>query len=340
VTAVTVSPTHRRQGLLGRLAGAQHVAARERGEPVAMLFASEFPIYGRFGYGPATTTAAWNVQSRTTRLVPGPPEDGRVELVAPNDEAVEMARGVYEAHRLTQPGEVWRRPVTWKDDFGLSSDIWGNRWKGFLAVHRDAAGAADGFTRYHAEEKWEDRQPRARVIVDDLIAVTRPAEAALWRFLFDLDLVSTIRAERRTLADRLPWMLTNQRAAVLDDVGDGLWVKLVDIPAALEARRYESSGSVVVELIDRDGLDADAEPIERRVRVALDVSADGARATLTDRSPDVTIDAAALAAAYLGGTRLADATLRSGSDEHRGGALRQLDLLLRTPDAPWCSSFF
>jgi predicted acetyltransferase len=340
VTAVTVAPTHRRRGILGRLAGAQHAAARERGEVVSILFASEFPIYGRFGYGPAVTTTAWTIDTRATRLVPGAPDDGRVELAPATDATRDTARAVFDADRVRQPGEVWRRDITWQDDFGLSNDIWGHRWKGFVALHRDVSGAVDGYARYHAEEKWEDRQPRAQLIVDDFHALTSAAERALWVFLFDIDLVATIRVERRSPADRLPWMLTNLRAAVPTDVGDGLWLKLLDIPVALEARRYEQSGSLVVELIDPHGLDPRGDRIERRTRVALDATPDGARAVATDRPADVTIHAAALGAAYLGGTRLSHAAIYHGWDESRPGALRDLEALLATREMPWCSSFF
>jgi predicted acetyltransferase len=257
-----------------------------------------------------------------------------------SNETIELARNVYEQWRLRQPGEIWRRPITWQDDFGLSADVWGNKWKGFVALHRDAAGTVDGYARYHAEDKWADRQPQMKLVVDDLHGLTEDAELALWQFLFSVDLVATIRAERRSLAERLPWLLTNQRAAVPEDVGDGLWVKLLDVPAALETRRYERSGSLVLELIDRDGADATGSPIERRVRVALDVSLDGARAVITDRSPDLTVQAGAVGAAYLGGTRLARAVLYGGHDEHRLGALAQADELFATYDAPWCSSYF
>ena len=121
VTAVTVSPTERRRGILGRMAAAEHAAARERGDIVAILFASEYPIYGRFGYGPATTTATWTVRTHQTRLVPRPDDDGRIEI-APTDEATrDPAAPSTTTWRVRQPGEVWRRPITWDDDFGLSA---------------------------------------------------------------------------------------------------------------------------------------------------------------------------------------------------------------------------
>ena len=345
ISGVTVMPTHRRHGLLSRMAGSEHAAARERGELVSMLFASEFPIYGRFGYGPATMTAAWNVDVGATRLLADAdgdvdPDAGRIELVRADDETLELARDAYDRWRIRQPGEIWRRPITWRDDFGLADDVWGNRWKGFLVLHRDGAGTVDGFARYHAEEKWVDRQPQNKLIIDDLHGVTDAAELALWRYLFAVDLVTSIRADRRSPAERLPWLLTNHRAAVPDTIGDGLWVKLLDVPAALEARTYERSGSVVLELVDVDGADANRDRIERRIRVALDATPDGAAATLTDRSPDLTVHAGALGAAYLGGTRLSRAALARGFDEHRPGAMAEAEALFVTAETPWCSSFF
>ena len=337
VTGVSVLPTHRRHGLLARMAAVAHADARERGEALGLLFASEYPIYGRFGYGSATTTVTWRIRRGQARFIEG--GSGTLEIVAPDAASLETARGVYEAHRIRQPGEVWRRPITWQDDFGLSTDVWNNRWKGFVAFHRDAAGTVDGFVRYHAEEKWEDRQPSNRLFVDDLHALTDDAELALWRLVGTMDWVATATAERRSLGERLPWLLANQRAVSADDVGDWLSLKILDVPRALETRRYERSGSLVIEAVDSDGSTADGR-LEQRIRVALDASPDGARAVVTDRSPDLTIRSDALGAAYLGGTRLSRAALLAGADEHRPGALAEADRLFATFDAPWCSSFF
>ena len=335
VTGVGVRPTHRRRGILTQMAAAEHAAARERGEVVAMLYASEYPIYGRFGYGPATTAATWTLDTKATGFLATDGGRGSVDLVAPDADGEATAREVFEAWRLRQPGEIWRRPITWLSDFGRSGQAWGTPWKGFVVVHRDEGGTVDGFARYHAEEKWEQRQPRNGLVVDDLHALTDDAYAGLWRFLAAMDWVSTVKAERRHPAERLPWLLTNARAAAISDVGDGLWVKLLDIPTALAARTYEREGSVVLEIVERDGVDG-----ERRTRVLLDASAGGATCAVTTRSPELTLDASALASAYLGGPRLRDTVIARGVDEHRPGALATADALFATFDPPWCSSFF
>jgi predicted acetyltransferase len=338
VSGVTVRPTHRRRGLLRGMLAAEHAAARERGEAVSLLYASEYPIYGRFGYGVAIQTAAWTLDTTATGFHDAAGgHSGTIEFVTVDDAALEIVRDVFDAWRVTQPGEIWRRPIMWRSDFGLAGAA-GDGWKGFFVIHRDDAGTIDGYARYHGDAKWEHRQPRSTLVVDEMHGLTRESQVALWRFLASIDLVTTLKVERRHPADRLPWMLTNGRAAEAIDSGDGVWVRLHDIPAALEARAYERTRAIVLEVIARDaGIDDGPAP---RVRVALDVSPDGARAVATDRSPDLTIDGAALGAAYLGGTRLRDAVLARGWDEHRPAALAEADDLLATRDAPWCSTFF
>jgi predicted acetyltransferase len=330
VAAVTVLPTHRRRGVLRGMVAAAHAASRERGEVASLLYASEYPIYGRFGYGPGTRVATWTLDATATSFN-GDPATG-IELVVPPETGLATIRGVFEEWRRRQPGEIRRSDHRWDHDLGAES-AWGERWKGFLIVHRDGSGTVDGYARYRAEEKWEHRQPRSVVKLDELHALTHAAYAGLWRFLAEIDLVATVTAAGRSPGDRLPWLLTNSRAARTSDVGEALWVRLFDVPRALEARTYERSGSVVLEVVD-------PEASGGRVRVHLDASPAGASCRVTDRSPDLTLDVQALGAAYLGGSRLRDAVLPQGADEHRAGALRDVDALLHTLDEPWCSTFF
>lgn len=336
ITAVGVLPTHRRRGILTLMAGAEHRAARERGETVSILYASEYPIYGRFGYGPATSAATWTLDASATGFHGAP--RGTMELLSTDETGEAAARDVFEAWRVRQPAEIWRRPITWLSDFGRGGSAWGTPWKGFLVVRRDDDGAIDGYARYHVEEKWEQRQPRNVLVVDDLHSLTDDAYAELWRYLAAVDWVATVKAERRHPAERLPWLLTNARAAVPSDVGEGMWVNLLDIPAALTARTYEREAALVVEVVVRDGGPEGA--IERRVKVALAATPDGATARETDQDPDLTLDGGALGAAYLGGSRLRDAVLARGWDEHRPGALATADALFATLDPPWTSTFF
>jgi predicted acetyltransferase len=309
----------------------EHGASRDRGEAVALLYASEYPIYGRFGYGPASQVATWTIDVPATSFRGDP--TGGIEMAGPDATTSTVLSRVYDTWRRRHVGEIRRREYMWNYDLGLVDTAWGTRWKGFLALHRDAGGEVDGYARYRAEEKWEQRQPRQTLKVDELHALTDETYAGLWRFLAEIDWVATVKAESRSPSDRLRWLLTNARAAVISDVGDGIWVRLLDVRRALEARTYEREGSLVLEIIDPE---ADGG----RVRVLLDAAPEGATCRDTDRSPDLTLDVAALGAAYLGGTRLRDAVLATGVDEHRAGALADAEAIFRTADEPWCSTFF
>jgi predicted acetyltransferase len=329
ISGVGVLPTHRRRGILRQLVAAEHAAMRERGEDVGLLYSAEYPIYGRFGYGPGCISATWQLEKSEAAFVHDPA--GRLEIVAPMD-GRDIVRDIFDAARRRQPGEIRRRDNDWDFNLGLRDGVWGPTWRGFLAVHRDADGTPDGYARYRAEERWERSQPRANVTIDDLHAATDEAYHALWHFLGGMEWAGRITAEQRSPSEPLPWLLTNARAAQLTEVSDGLWVRLFDIARALEARTYESEARIVLEIVD----DERSTP----TRVLLDGGPSGATCRPTKRAPDLTLAVGALGAAYLGGTRLRRAVLAHGAEEHRTGALVAAERLLRTADDPWCSTHF
>lgn len=331
VTNVTVLPTHRRRGVLRGMVATEHAAIRERGEAVAVLWASEWPIYGRFGYGPGCIDSTWTLDTRATTFHRDP--SGVVELAKASEATRDLVMGVYGAWRLGQPGDIRRRDAGWDWDLGLRESAWDSRWKGFIVLHRDESGVVDGYARYRADDKWEQRQPHNTLTVDELHALNDDAYLALWRFLAEVDWVASVKAERRSPSERLRWYLTNARAAVISEVGESIWVRLFDLPRALEARAYEREGSVVLEVVD-------GEASGGRTRIALDAGPAGATARPTKRSPNLTLDVSALGAAYLGGAPLREAVRASGVDEHRTGALAEATALFRTLDEPWCSTFF
>jgi predicted acetyltransferase len=258
---------------------------------------------------------------------------GTVELVAPNASTKGTLKGVFEAWRPRQAGEISRRDVGWDSRLGLREEPWGERWKGWVLLHRDASGVVDGYARYKAIPKWEGHGPQAVVEVQELQALTPDAYAGMIRFLLELDLVATVKLEGRRESEPVRWLLTNARAARPADAGDALWVRLFDVSRALEARTYERAASLVLEVVDDEALGGTR-------RLHLDATPDGATCRPTDRSPDLTLPVAALGGAYLGGTRLRDLVLATGADEHRPGALAEADALLRTAEEPWCSTFF
>ena len=333
VTAVTVLPTHRRRGVLTNLVADDLARAKARGDAAGILISAEWPIYGRFGYGPATWHARWTVRVRAARLAGVP--TGVVEIVQPL-EARKILPGIYERYAAAQAGEITRLADRWDIDLGLIELPGRSRWHGIIVVHRDEAGELDAYARYHGEEVWEEGIPDNLMHLDELHGVTIEAELELWRYLVQVDLTATIRADTRREREPLQWFLGDARAARVTHLSDFLWIRPIDVERLLGARRYDRDGALVLEITDV----VDGTPGPAAGRYRLEVANGEATCRRTEAAPDLTLDVRALGAAILGGTRLIDASRAGGALEHRPGALAEADALLRTADAPWCTSWF
>jgi predicted acetyltransferase len=334
VSGVSVRPTHRRRGTLSRLIADDLARSTARGDAASILIASEWPIYGRFGYGPATWKANWTLRPRAMRFLVEPV--GSVEMVGATA-AREVVPAVYAAYAAAQPGEIARPDHRWDVDLGLQEWPGRPRWKGRVAIHLDDDGSPDGFARFHGEESWgEGGMPDHSIVVDELHGVTTAAEVELWRFLAQMDLTGAIKAENRRTQEPLTWFLADARAALPNVPSEFLWLRPLDVPKLLAARGYDRDASFVLEVVDV----VDGRPGPTAGRYHLDVAGGAARCEPTDAEPALTVEARHLGAASLGGTRLADAARAGGATEHRAGALREADLLFRAADPPWCSTWF
>jgi predicted acetyltransferase len=333
VTSVSVRPTHRRRGTLRQMAVDDIERAAARGDAVSVLIASEWPIYGRFGYGPATWQATWTIRVRAARIQVEPV--GSIELVTAA-EAREIVPALYDRCAANQPGEIGRTELRWDVDLGLTEIPGRPKWRGQIAIHRDAAGQTDGFARFHGEENWQDMAPEHVMLLDELHGATREAELDLWRHLLQMDLTATIKAEVRRVMEPLKWQLADPRAVQVSGITDFLWVRVLDVPKVLGERRYDHDGEVVLEVTDELG----GKPGPAAGRYRLSVSGGVASCEPTDADADLTIDVRALSAASLGGTRLLDASRTLPFMEHRPGAMRDAESLLLTAEPPWCSTWF
>ena len=333
VTSVSVKPTHRRRGTLRQMAHDDIARAAARGDAVCVLIASEWPIYGRFGYGPATWQATWTVRLRAARIQVEP--IGSIELMNAR-QALEILPDLYDRCAANQPGEIGRPEARWSFDLGLEEIPGRPRWRGQIAVHRDADGKPDGFARFHGEENWQDMAPEHVMLLDELHGVTIEAELDLWRHLLQMDLTATIKAEVRRSMEPLKWHVGDPRSVQVGGLTDFLWVRVLDVARVLGERAYDHDGELVLEVVDV--LDGAAGPAAGRYRLAV---RDGvATCERTAADPDLTIDVQALSAASLGGTRLVDASRTLPFIEHRSDAMREADSLLRSADPPWCSTWF
>lgn len=332
VTFVGVLPTHRRRGILRSMMAAQLDDVAERGEAFAVLTASESSIYGRFGYGEASRSVDWTLDPRGLDLVREPDAPGRVRIV---DAARirQVAPGIYERAIAGIPGTMPRKDAWW-DAFEQDPEDWRDGGPAmFHAVHETPVGEADGFVSWRAVDRWTpDDLPDTEIRVQELFGVDEEVDAALFRFVLDMDLVSTVKGSRRPVDDHLRWRLVDRRRMVQRTV-DGLYVRILDPGPALAARRYAAPGALVVDLVD---------PFRPHTegRWLVEGGPDGAACSRTDRDPDLALPVTELGSIYLGGVS-PSALARAGRVEERTpGALARADAFFGWGVAPWLTTGF
>ncbi|MEV1022945.1 GNAT family N-acetyltransferase [Streptomyces sp. NPDC050264] len=332
VSSVGVVPSHRRRGVLSAMMRRQLAEVRARGEFLSVLLASEASIYGRFGYGPATFTARLTVpRHRAALAVPRArtaadaqatgPDGGTVEVLR-RAECGELLEEVYDRYRRAQPGALSRPHRWWALGAGQSPVSSAPR---YVAVHRDADGAADGYASYSIGEP-------TTLTVDETIADDDAVFTALARFVLGHDLVSQVVFRHVPPEHPLRWQLADLRAGEVGEQSDWLWVRLLDVPRALTARGWSEDGELV--------LDVDDPFLGEHGRHLLTVRDGKADCVPTDRQPDLSLDVRDLSSLYLGG--IAPSTLvRAGHIQaHHPGATALADALFRTDSAPHCLHWF
>jgi predicted acetyltransferase len=319
VTAVGVSQFHRRRGLLTAMTAAALDEAVELGEPVAMLFASESAIYGRYGFG----VAAPGVGHRIRRpLVFRDPVDIRmVESVTPRN-ALEAWPAVYERFRGARPGAVSRSEVLWRRM--LLEDPPSSR-RG-ASARRLAQVPGRGYAMYRIKDGVEDGLPGGEVQLIELVATDPVAEAALWQHVCDIDLTTTIHAGLRPPDDVLPELLADRLRAGTR-VGEPLYARLLDVAAAFAARAYANPGTVSFEIVDGTR--------DQSGTYRLEVGADGAEVTRARTEPELTLPIDVAASVWLGGVRATQLLAARRLTEHDPGAAARLDRLVAVDRAPW-----
>ena len=279
ITIVGVAPTHRRRGILRAMYTELHNRIADAGYPIAGLTASEGGIYGRFGYGPATIEQEFTVDRRFARFRDDAPDPGGVRMVKPV-ECRDDLEDIYERWRLRTPGGLVRPKALW-DELLIDRESvrrGGTEWFAFLHP--------DGYALYRV---FGDDPMIVRV--GEFIAATTDAGIALCRALFGLDLMENVVFGTHP-ADPLPYMLTDHRVARVTHVEDDLWLRIMDIPTALEARGYQSEMSTVLDV--SDGFRSDGG------RFALEIREGRARCRPTDADADVQMDLDVLGSLYLG----------------------------------------
>jgi predicted acetyltransferase len=310
-----------------------HDDALRRGEPVAILGASEAAIYQRFGYGQGTTQSTFTTDPAHIQFrEPLPPDPSHRIRMVDEEEAMRLFPAVYDAARREIPGQVDRSELKWRLNIVGDAD-WmrhggGPKWRAVLEVD----GEPRGFAIYRVNPDWAPTGPASTLRVLEVLGLDPVAEQALWEWLFAMDLMGTITAWRCPVPHPLQqWLLEPRRLGLT--VGDGVWLRILDVPAALSARTYAGDGRLVLDVAD-DLIESNAGRWEVAVK--------SGRATVarTTAAPDLELDIAALASTYLGAYRFGDLATAGRVRECQPGSLQTADVLFTPSRSPWASTPF
>lgn len=351
VSTITVAPTHRRRGLASAMLEAELRTAHALGVPVAILTASEATIYRRWGFAPAAMTANWTIDPRRVKWI-GPRASGRVQYVEVEQLLVD-GRAIVEAARLATPGLIHFDGQLWERLFGIGDEALARTMR-FLR-YDDDGGVPQGLAVYSV---LKDVTHGGRSVVEllHLSAATDDAYAGLWRFLLELDLIGEVRATMRPVEEPFAWQISDYRAAVKSNEHDHLWTRILDVPAALEARSYSAPGRIVFEVADPLGFAAG------RWLLTIDPSGTGAVTKLADTgragsglagsgladaaSPGVdtasvvSLGVNELSSLYLGGVSAALLARAGTISESTPGAATAIDASFRSTITPWLNIWF
>jgi predicted acetyltransferase len=327
VTIVGVKPTHRRRGILRKMMTAQLEDIRERGEPIASLWASEDTIYGRYGYGPASRTGHVLLPRGTADLRPDlPPREGQVRFVE-HDEALRAFPRIYERIRPRRAGFVLRTKPWWESRI-LDDNEWRRGGAGPLnRVLLEIDGRPAGYAFYRIFQHQTEWKRTLRVM--EAIGLDARAAREIWRFLLGIDWMDDIEIRLLPLDHELWHLLARPRTLGMK-VFDGLWMRPIDVGAALSGRSYVTDGRVTLEIVS-DPLFED--------NVGTWTIADG-RARRSSRRPDVRLDVQALGSVFLGGFSFAELARAERVEEAARGGIARADALFRTDAEPWCPEIF
>jgi predicted acetyltransferase len=326
VTWVSVLPTHRRRGVLRAMMEYQLDDIVRRGEPLAALTASESGIYGRFGYGPATQHALLSIPSKRVAMRPGFGDDDCVRFLDLG-EARRVLPPLYDLVRPGQPGMISRPAALWDSILRDLPERRHDASQLFVVVH------PEGYAMYRQRPDITEHLPDNELVVVELLAASPAAYAALWRYLLGVDLVETITFWRFSVDGPLTWMVNDPRRLRIRALTDDVWVRVLDVAAALSDRRYLTEDRLTIEVVD---------PFRSQSggRFVVEGGPDGAQCGPTTGAPDLTMDVAALGSLYLGGHR-ATVLARGGRvEELTPGALRRADTFFMSDPAPYNQSPF
>jgi len=327
ISGVTVAPTHRRRGIARGMLEGELRTARDAGFAIAGLTVSEATIYGRFGFAPATFSERWTIETKRARWI-GARAEGRLDFVSRERLSEELA-ALHGRVRTARPGEIEAWPGLWRRLAG-TLPAQENSGKIRAVRYADVDGVTRGVVVYRLSEEGTD-YTKHELEVDYLLSETADAYSALWAYVLEHDLVTTVVAQLRAVDEPLRWMIADQRAAKVETREHG-WLRIVDVPTVLTARTYARGGRFTLSITDALGF------ADGTWELSIDDSGDAA-VVAHEGEPDITLSVGALSSIVLGGVRAS--TLHAAGIIHaEEGVVTHLDACFMSAQTPYLSLWY
>lgn len=333
VTVVTVQPPYRRRGLLTAMMQRALESYTQAGEPVAILWASEAGIYGRFGFGAATSRLHLHGARSRMRFLPAVARSGSVGEVD-RDRYLPEARRLWRAIRTQRPGSLDRPDEAWAAAVYDAEHARDGAGPLRFVLHYDEAGTPDGFAAYRFKEDSDGSDPAGEVRIAEVHAVDPVAYSMLWQYLLDLDLSARFRYRNAPVNSPLRHLLADARA-LRTELTDNIYLRVIDVEAALGARQYAAAIDTVIEVRDEQ-LPANSG----RYRLRAEAFTTPVVERADDAEPELSLGVLELGAGYLGGVALADLAYAGRVIEHTPGSVAAASAAFGWPVAPHCADHF
>jgi predicted acetyltransferase len=334
VTFVTVLPSHRRRGLMSGMMRRMIDDCHLRGEPLAGLWAAEGAIYQRFGFGMATASVNLEADVRAIRYNRDWPREGSCRLL-PVGKGLDLVAPVYDAARAGRAGFFARTPDWWVGILPfVDKDARGGEARRLVVYETDSGPEA--YAVYKTKPDWSVRGPGGTITVEEAVGSTARGTREIWRYLLEVDLIRTLRTTRLP-ADHPLFALVSEPRRLGATMGDGIWLRIVEVVSALEGRKYgiegRATGRLTLELRDEycpwnDG------------RWTIEADEGQARVSRTDSEADVSLDANDLASLFMGASTATALAAAGRVVELRPGGLSAADRFFATALKPWCPQEF
>ena len=346
LAGVGVLPTHRRKGALNGIMRKIIDDAKDRGDVLATLWASEASIYGRYGFSIGAFHDSYTLHRAYSALNSDLDPKGYVDFIEISD-SMDLLPEVHDKVFHIRNGVIRRDESLW-DDWVKKFQNFEQKDKTFLVGYW-VDEKLEGYALYSLESRdlqnpgsepryigglleSSDPEEEHRMNILEMMSTNDEAYIALWKFLLGVDGVNSYRASKRPLDDPLIWLLEHPDR-MRKSLTSMHWVRIVDVLSALKARKYSADDTLVIQIYD------DFCPWNQ-LRVLLEVGSDGNNVSISTRSPDISLSTKEIASIFLGGVKLRTLAINGRVQENKTGAIDRLDLMFSTSQAPWCPEGF